>query len=165
MHNKKPQTSKARENLTVPNNEKIEASKSLFFSGTSTLAIWIVLGTLATLLINTLFGWLFLGFSAFVVLVVIRRLLCNSCYYCKSCTKGFAKLSKLSLSGNRIPGVGKSSTLGMAATMYIVLSVIPGALLANSMFGGFSLQKLSVLISLLLLTAYTVIVRVKNGYK
>ena len=165
MHNKKPQTSKARENFTVPDNEKIEASKSLLFSGTSTLAIWVALGTLATWLINPLFGWLFLGFAAFVVLVVIRRLLCNSCYYCKSCTKGFAKLSKLSLGGNRIPGVGKGLTLGMAATMYIVLSVIPGALLANSMFGGFSLQKLSVLISLLLLTAYTVIVRVKNGYK
>jgi hypothetical protein len=75
MHNKKPQTSKARENLTVPDNEKIEASKSLLFSGTSTLAIWIALGTLATGLINTLFGWLFLGFSAFVVLIVIRRLM------------------------------------------------------------------------------------------
>src|ERR1035437_7715429 len=122
MHNKKPQTSKARENFTVPDNEKIEASKSLLFSGTSTLAIWVALGTLATWLINPLFGWLFLGFAAFVVLVVIRRLLCNSCYYCKSCTKGFAKLSKLTLGSNRIPGISKGSTLGMAATMYVVRS-------------------------------------------
>ena len=118
--------------LTVADNEKIEATKSLLLFGTLTLAVWVALGTLSIWLINPLFGWLFLGFSAFVVLVVIRRLLCNSCYYCKSCTKGFAKLSKLTLGSNRIPGISKGSTLGMAATMYVVLSVIPGALVVNS---------------------------------
>ncbi len=49
--------------------------------------------------------------------------------------------------------------------MYVVLSVIPGALLFNSMFGGFNPVKLLVLVSLLSLTAYTAIVRVRNGFK
>ena len=148
--------------MTVADNEKIVATKSLLASGTSLLAVWVALGALSIWLINPLFGWLFLSFSAFVILIVIRRMLCNSCYYCKSCTKGFAKLSKMSLGGNRIPGIGKGSTLGMAATMYVVLIIIPGMLLVNSMFDGFSLVKLSVLVFLLMLTAYTMVVRAKN---
>ncbi len=141
------------------------ATKPLLAFGTLIITVWIALGTAAFWLLNPLFGWLFLGFSAFAVLVVIRRMLCNSCYYCKSCTKGFAKLSKLSLGGNRIPGIGKGSTLGMAVSMYIILTVIPSVSLANSMFGGFSLLKLAVLVSLLSLTGYTVIVRATNRYK
>ena len=148
--------------MTVADNEKIVATKSLLASGTSLLAVWVALGALSIWLINPLFGWLFLSFSAFVTLMVIRRMLCTSCYYCKSCTKGFAKLSKMSLGGNRIPGIGKGSTLGMAATMYVVLIIIPGMLLVNSMFDGFSLVKLSVLVFLLMLTAYTMVVRAKN---
>ena len=138
------------------------ATKSLLAFGTSLLAVWVALGALSIWLINPLFGWLFLGFSAFVVLIVIRRMLCNSCYYCKSCTKGFAKLSKLSMGGNRIPGISKGSTLVMATTMYVVLTVIPVMFLANSMVGGFGLAKLCVLVFLLLLTAYTMVVRAKN---
>lgn len=111
--------------LTVPENEKIEATKTLLFVGTLTLAVWVALGTLSIWLTNQLFGWLFLGFSAFAVLIVIRRLLCNSCYYCKSCTKGFAKLAKLTLGSSRIPGISKGSTLGMATTIYVILTVVP----------------------------------------
>ena len=148
--------------LAVADNEKIVATKSLLFFGPLTLSVWIILGTLSIWLINPLFGWLFLGFSAFVVLVIIRRLLCNSCYYCKSCTKGFAKLSKLTLGSNRIPGISKGSTLGMAATMYVVLSVIPGALVVNSLLSTFNPLSVLLLIAILLLTAYTLMVRVKG---
>ena len=148
--------------LTVPDNEKIEATKSLLFFGTLILAVWVALGTLSIWLINQLFGWLFLGFSAFAVLVVIRRLLCNSCYYCKSCTKGFAKLSKLTLGSSRIPGISKGSTLGMAITMYVILTVIPTALLVNSMLNSFDPLKILSLTGILLVTVCTLIIRAKG---
>jgi hypothetical protein len=147
--------------LTVQDNEKIESTKSLLFLGTLTLAIWVALGTLSIWLTNQLFGWLFLGFSAFAILVVIRRLLCNSCYYCKSCTKGFTKLSKLTLGSNRIPGISKGSTLGMATTMYAILTIIPIALLVNSLLDSFNPLKLLLLAAILLITAYTLLVRAK----
>lgn len=148
--------------MTVADNEKIVATKSLLLSGTLLLAVWVVLGTLSIWLINQLYGWLFLGFSAFAVLVVIRRLLCNSCYYCKSCTKGFAKLSKLTLGSNRIPGISKGSTVGMATTMYVILTVIPSALLVNSMLSAFNPLSVLLLAAILLVTVYTLVARAKG---
>ena len=148
--------------MTVADNEKIVATKSLLLSGTLLLAVWVVLGTLSIWLINQLYGWLFLGFSAFAVLVVIRRLLCNSCYYCKSCTKGFAKLSKLTLGSNRIPGISKGSTIGMATTMYVILTVIPSVLLVNSMLSAFNPLSVLLLAAILLVTVYTLVGRAKG---
>ena len=148
--------------MTVPNNEKIEATKSLMLSGTLTIAIWVTLGTVSIWLINALLGWLFLGFSAFVILVVIRRMLCNSCYYCKSCTKGFAKLSKLTLGSSHIPGISKGSALGMAATMYDVLTLIPSALLLNSLLKVFNPTNFFLLTVILVLSIYTLAVRAKG---
>lgn len=143
--------------------EKIGATKPLLFFGTLIISIWIALGTASCWMLNPLLGWFFLGFSAFIVLIIIRRLLCNNCYYCKSCTKGFAKLSKLSLGSNLIPGISKGSTIGMATTMYIVLTAIPGLLLANSIINAFDLPKLLLLSSLLSITTYTAIMRLKKG--
>src|ERR1035437_1150590 len=125
--------------------EKIVTVKSRFIGGNLLAALWIILGTFACWVVNPLFGWLFLGFSAFSIYVIIRRLLCNSCYYCKSCTKGFAKMSILFLGANRIPGVHKSSILGMTAFVYVVLLVIPGLVLANSILLEFTLFKLVLL--------------------
>ena len=143
--------------------EKIQTTKSQLVFGNLIIAVWIILATASFLLINPLLGWIFLGFSMFSVFVIIRRQLCNSCYYCKSCTKGFAKLSKLFLGGNHIPGLSKGSVLGMAAYIYIILTVIPGIALTNSTFQGFSLVKLLVLVGLLSLSIYTIIIRAKNG--
>lgn len=142
--------------------EKIKASKSLLFFGNLIIAVWIALGTAACWVLDPLLGWFFLGFSAFAILIVMRRQMCGSCYYCVSCTKGFAKLSKLFLGGNRIPGIGKGSTLGMAAFIYVLLSIIPGTLLVSSMFQEFSLLKLSLLVCLLSVSTYNVVSRVKN---
>ncbi len=148
--------------MSVADSEKIVATKSLLLSGTSLLSIWVVLGTLSIYLINPLFGWLFLGFSAFAVLIIIRRLLCNSCYYCKSCTKGFAKLSKLTLGSKHIPGISKGSTIGMATTMYAILTVIPSAVLINSMLSAYNPVSILLLAAILLVTVYTLVVRAKG---
>jgi hypothetical protein len=141
---------------------KMEATKSLLFFGVLTIAVWVGLGTAACWLIDQLYGWLFLGFSAFSILIVMRRQMCGSCYYCASCTKGFAKLSKLFVGGTRIPGLGRGSTLGMAVFIYVLLSVIPGAILVSSMLQEFSLIKLFLLIGLLAISIYNVAARGKN---
>jgi hypothetical protein len=141
---------------------KIAASKSSLFFGSLMIAVWIAIGTAAFWVINLLFGWLFLGFSAFSILIVMRRQMCGSCYYCVSCTKGFAKLSKLFLGGSSIPGIGKGSTWGMTIFIYLLLSIFPGVTLVSSIFQEFSLLKLFLLICLLSVSAYNVVVRGKN---
>ncbi len=137
----------------------------MLFSGSLLLAAWVVLGTLSFWLIDELFGWVFLVFSAFMVLAIIRRQLCNSCYYCKSCTKGFAKLSKLSLGSNHLPGIGKGTTISLAATLYMVLTVIPAAVLVNSFVSDISLTKILLLAGILAITVSTLVVRATNSYK
>jgi hypothetical protein len=139
--------------------EKIIASKSLIFFGSLMIAVWIVIGTTAFWVINSMFGLLFLGFSVFSVLMVMRRQMCGSCYYCASCTKGFAKLSKLFLGGSSIPGISKGATWGMTAFIYLLLSTIPGIVLVSSIFQEFSLLKLSLLIGLLLISIYNAVSR------
>jgi hypothetical protein len=42
------------------------------------IAIWGVIGFIAVWVVNTVFGSLFLGFSAFTILIVMRRQMCGS---------------------------------------------------------------------------------------
>ena len=142
--------------------EKIAASKSSLFFGSLMIAVWIAIGSAAVWVINPVYGWLFLGFSAFSILIVMRRQMCGSCYYCVSCTKGFAKLSKLFLGGSSIPGISKGSTVGMTVFIYLLLSIIPGMILVLSIFQEFSLLKLSLLICLLLISTYNAASRGKK---
>jgi hypothetical protein len=141
---------------------KMQATKSLLLFGVLTIAVWVGLGTAAFWLITPLYGWLFLGFSAFSILIVMRRQMCGSCYYCASCTKGFAKLSKLFVGGTRIPGLGRGSTLGMAVFIYVLLSVIPGTVLVSSILQEFSLIKLFLLAGLVAISIYNVAARGKD---
>ena len=143
--------------------EKIETTKSRLLSGNLLLALWIIVGTVGCWIISPLFGWLFLGVSAFSILIIVRRQLCSSCYYCKSCTKGFAKLSILSLGVNHIPGLGKGSIIGMTAAIYVILTVIPGLLIASSVLQEFTLFKLIALSSLIAITLYALVSRLKNS--
>jgi hypothetical protein len=145
--------------------EKVEASKSTLLSGNLLVIIWVVLGTVGCYLINPIVGWVFLAFSALSIYIIIRRLLCNSCYYCKSCTKGMAKLSIMSLGANRIPGLSKGSVLGMAIYVYIILLVIPSCLLVSSLMQQFSILQALSLAGILVISAYSIVARVKKGNK
>ena len=71
-------------------------------------------------------------------------------------------MSILFLGANRIPGVHKSSILGMTAFVYVVLLVIPGLVLANSILLEFTLFKLVLLTGLLIISMYAIASRIKN---
>jgi hypothetical protein len=147
------------------NDPKVETTKSSLLSGQLIGLVWIVLGTLGCYLINPLYGWLFLAFASFSVYIIVRRMLCNSCYYCKSCTKGMAKMSILFRGANRIPGLSKGSVIGMSVYLYIVLFAIPGALLASSLLQEFSVFKVGLLAGLLAVSVFGLVMRLKNGNK
>ncbi len=144
---------------------KVEATKSSLLFGNLTAIVWIFLGTIGCWLINPLYGYLFLGFAAFSIYIIIRRLMCNSCYYCKSCTKGIAKLSILFLGANRIPGLSKSSIIGMVFFVYVALTVVPSLLLTNSLLQEFNLLNASVLAGILSISIFSIVVRIKKGDK
>lgn len=142
--------------------EKIETVKSRFAMGNLIAVLWILLGTFACWLVNPWLGWFFLGFSAFSVYLIIRRLICNSCYYCKSCTKGLAKLSILFLGANRIPGQSNGAVKGMVIFIYTVLTLIPTAFLIYSLVSSFETLKIISLVCLIGISAATLILRFRN---
>jgi hypothetical protein len=137
--------------------EKVQTTKPQLLGGNLLALAWILIGTFGCWLINPLYGWLFLGFSAFVIYGIIRRMTCNSCYYCKSCTKGMAKLSLLFLGANHIPGLSKSSIFAMTTIVYVVLTIIPGGLLALSIMAQYSLLKMLALTGLVAVSSVGVL--------
>jgi hypothetical protein len=142
--------------------EKIETVPSRYVSGNLLAAALVLLSGLAFALINPLYGWLYLAFAAFSVWIIVRRMMCSSCYYCKSCTKGMAKLSILFLGANKIPGISRSSIVGTTVYLYVVLMLIPIAVLANSLLVQFNLLMAVVLVGLVAASAAVLVGRVVN---
>ncbi len=151
--------------VLVDAEEKVAATKSTLLNGNLLIGIWVALGAVGCYLVNPIVGWVFLGFAAFSIYIIIRRLLCNSCYYCKSCTKGIGKLSIMFLGANRIPGLSKGSILGMTIFAYVVLLVIPSWLLAGSLLQQFSVLQASALAGILIISIYSIVSRIKKGGK
>lgn len=145
------------------NEEKVQATKATILGGNLLAIAWMLLGTVGCYLINPLYGYGFLMFSFIAIYAIIRRMMCNSCYYCKSCTKGLAKLSILMRGGNNIPGSSKGSIAGMTVFAFVVLAVIPGWLLTNSLLQGYDTLKLAVLASIAAVSIYGLVMHLKNG--
>jgi hypothetical protein len=131
-----------------------EYSKSLLIFGNFAIVLWIVLGAVSCWFFNPLVGWLFLVLTLVVVFAVLRRLGCNSCYYCKSCTMGFGKLSDLFFGSGYMAGVNSSVKLKLIF-VYGLLSLVPIAFLAVSIIREFAACKIVVLVLLLLLLFYS----------
>ncbi len=142
--------------------EKIATSKSLLLFGGLTIAVWVAVSTSVFWVIYPAYGWFFLIFSAFSILIAMRLQMYSSCHYCVSCTKGFSKLSKLFLGGNNIPGISRGSTMGMTAFIYLLLSIIPGLMLVLSIFQELNPLKLMLLICLLSISIFNAVIRGKK---
>jgi len=145
--------------------EKVDAKKSSILKAQLLALIWILVGTVGIYLINPLYGWLYLAFAALSVYIIARRFMCSSCYYCKSCTKGVAKLSIMLLGGINIPGLGKGTVVGLNVFLYVALTVIPGALLALALLQTYNAEYVAVLVALLAITAVSVAAKIKRGNK
>jgi hypothetical protein len=89
-------------------NEAKEYSKTLLTLGNLGIALWIVISAIVCWFFNPLLGWFFLVSAFVMIFVILRRLGCNSCYYCKTCTMGFGKLADLFFGSGCMAGVDAS---------------------------------------------------------
>jgi hypothetical protein len=140
--------------LKTISNEAKEYSKALLTVGNLAIALWIVLSAVACWFFNPIIGWLFLVSAFALIFVILRRLGCSSCYYCKSCTMGFGKLSDLFFGSGYMAGVNSCLTLKIIF-VYILLGVVPIAFLTLSTLQEFAVTKIAVLAVLLLLLFYS----------
>ena len=129
-------------------------SKALLTGGSLAIALWVVMGAVACWFFNQIIGWLFLVSALVLIFVILRRLGCSSCYYCKSCTMGFGKLSDLFFGSGYMAGMNSSLTLKIIF-IYILLGVVPIAFLAFSLMQEFAVTKIGVLAVLLLFLFYS----------
>jgi len=117
--------------LKAISTEEKEHSKSLFVFGNLAIFLWIALGAISCWFFNSLIGWFYFVFAFVLVFAILRKLGCNSCYYCKSCTMGFGKLSDLFFGSGYMASV--NSSVGLKFVFgYGLLGIVPIIFLAVS---------------------------------
>jgi hypothetical protein len=122
--------------------------------GNLAIALWIVLSAVACWFFNPVSGWLFLGSTFILIFVILRKLGCSTCYYCKSCTMGFGKLADLFFGNGYMAGINSSLALKIVF-VYGLLGIVPAAFLAVSILQEFAATKIAVLALLLVLLFYS----------
>ena len=133
-----------------------EYPKTSAVIGNLFMILWIALGAVACWLIYPLIAWIYLAFAVIIVFVVLRKLVCTNCYYYnKWCNIGWGKLCALFFKKGDIEKFSISPSIKIAPLVYGSFTLIPLILLGISMFKGFSLFKLSILILLILIGYYS----------
>ena len=129
-------------------------SKRLLTAGNLGIVLWILIDAVACWFFNPILGWVFLIAAFGLIFVILRRLGCSSCYYCKSCTMGFGKLADLFFGQGYVAGVNSSLTLKIIF-VYGLLGIVPIVPLAISIIQEFAVTKIAVLALLLILLSYS----------
>ena len=129
-------------------------SKRLLTAGNLGIVLWILIDAVACWFFNPILGWVFLIATFGLIFVILRRLGCSSCYYCKSCTMGFGKLADLFFGQGYMAGVNSSLTLKIIF-VYGLLGIVPIVPLAISIIQEFAVTKIAVLALLLILLSYS----------
>ena len=71
-------------------------------------------------------------------------------------------MSILFLGANMIPGISKGTILGMNVFTYVILMIIPSAVILNSLFSEFTTLKLALLGLLLGFSVFDLINKIRN---
>jgi hypothetical protein len=137
--------------------EKIEFTRPFLIWGNLALLAWVLLAFFALWFYNQIYGWLLLVFTSAAIYMILRRLGCSSCYYCKSCTSGFGRLAG-AFFGTRYTKKGSvGNRKGFIVFIYFLLAPLPAAFLILSTFQAFTALKGVVLFCLLAVTFCSVL--------
>ncbi len=142
--------------------EKLEFTKSFLIGGNLALLAWVLLAFFGTWFYNQIYGWLFLVFTAALVYMILRRLGCSSCYYCKSCTSGFGRLAGAYFGTGDIKRESVGNRTVLVAFIYLILAPLPTAFLILSITQTLALLKVIVLVCLLAISLYSFTTWLKN---
>ena len=144
--------------------DKRAYSQSRTAAGNIGIILWIALGTIAIWFSNPIGAWVF-AFVAFIVVYgVVRKQLCKTCAYCKTCTMGFAKLSELIFGKAELGGVSPRTLLTLLVVVYNLLTVVPTIFLTLVTNQGYELSKIAVLAFMLSILIYSVATKRKREF-
>ena len=137
----------------IKNYSKIE----LIF-GNLGIILWIALGAFSCAIFYPLSALLFFGLAAFLVFYELGKHGCVSCYYCKTCTIGMGKLPELFFRKSGTANVNRRA-LKLFPLVYLLLSVLPIALIAVSFLQEIEIYKVALLATVLTFSIYSGVIR------
>ncbi len=135
--------------------EKLEFNKTFLISGNLALLAWVFLAFAATWFYNQIYGYLLLIFTAALIYLILRRLGCSSCYYCKVCTSGFGRLAGAYFGKGFTKKESIGNRIGLIAFIYLLLAPLPIGLLITSIVQTATLWKILVLAGLTAVSIYS----------
>ena len=101
---------------------------------------------------------MFLIFIAAMVYLMLRRLGCSSCHYCKSCTSGFGRLAGWLFGNRSAKDLNNKTALGFVIIIYFVLGLLPIATLTLSLAQTFDMPRFVLLLCILAVTLMSAII-------
>jgi hypothetical protein len=119
------------------------------------LLTWMFLSFFAILFYNQIYGWAYLLIEAIIIFAILRRLGCNNCYKCKSCTNGFGRPAGAFFGKGYVKKESVGNRLVIIALVYFLLLPLPAAVLFFSLLQAFTLLKVIVLFCLLTVATYS----------
>jgi uncharacterized membrane protein len=143
--------------------EKLAFTRQLLVLGNLALLGWVLLGFYSFFEVNHLYGYVYILGVAAVIYLILRRLGCSSCYMCKTCTSGFGRLAGSFFGRGFVRKASVGNRWGIVGFTYFLLVPVPVAALAFSLWLGFSVVDLLVLICLLSLAVYSLVGLRKTG--
>ena len=108
-----------------------EYPKSGVVPGNLLMVAWVAAGTIGCWFLNPIIAWIYLAFALMMVYLVLRRLVCRSCYYHdRRCALGWGKLAALICKREDISKFSTGVGLKLAPMTYGLLSPVPVVALA-----------------------------------
>jgi small-conductance mechanosensitive channel len=135
--------------------EKLGFNRKFLIGGNLGLLAWVFLAFLSVLFYNQIAGWIYLLLIVFLIYVVLRRIGCNNCYKCKTCTSGFGRLAGVFFGKGLMKKESVGNMLVFIVFIYALLFPLPLVTLVLSLSNSFSFPGILVLICLLLVSAYS----------
>jgi hypothetical protein len=135
--------------------EKVEFTRALVVFGNLGLLSWVFLAFFGIFFYNQVYGWLYLVVEVAVIYLILRRLGCNSCYKCKTCTSGFGRLAGAFFGKGYLKKESIGNRLGVVIFVYFLLLPIPAAVLFFLLSEALSFSTVLVLACLLSIAIYS----------
>ena len=135
--------------------DKYELTRALLFLGNVAILVWTIIATIALWFYLQATAWIFLLLDVAIIFVFLRRVGCNTCVYCKTCTMGFGRLSAWFFGNRQLKDLSNKTALAFVAIIYCLVAIIPAGFLAFSTFQEFTVLKIVVLSCLLLISIYS----------
>jgi hypothetical protein len=134
--------------------EEYPVSKAIV--GNILMLVWMGLGFWGIQFISPLLAWIFLSTGLLMVFIVLRKLVCTSCYYYgKRCAIGWGKLAAMMFKKGDVSTFPENPGIKIAPATYGLLSLIPLIFIVIAMIQGVTALKITVLVLLVGISAYS----------